>query len=101
MHDDTAGERLISVVGNLEGRSQLIGDVAIVVSRAHHIQPTVFRLETLFGAREVLRSKQRGSETVLRGASRMKALGHRAEHFLETDGLGCRQSDGPQHLLFG
>src|SRR5438034_6734 len=100
-HHDTTCKRFVRVVGNLECLAELVRDVAVIMSRADGIDPSIFRFKALFRAGEAFRREDRSGQTVLRGASRMKALGHGAEHFLKTHRLRSRQSNRPKHLLLG
>src|SRR5262245_46676766 len=72
MHHDSARERLIGVFRNLERFTELLRNVVVVVSNAHNVRPSILCFETLFGAREILRSEQRSRESVLGRTTRMK-----------------------------
>ena len=101
MDHHTARKRLVAILGDLIVTSKIFRDGGIVPRRTEHAGPAARRFDPLAGAGEIPGRQQRRGEPVLRRASRVKTLGHRAEHFAQSYRLRSRQPQGPNHLLLG
>ena len=97
---EAASVRLVGVAVDLETVAEAVGDDGEIVFGADQIGPAAFRLDALQRAGKTFLGEKGGQHAVLRRAAGMKALGHRAEHFPNSDRLRCRQPDRVAHPLF-
>src|SRR5262249_28222789 len=96
MDHQAACEGLVAVVQDLPAAFRERGIVRV---RAHHVEPAALRLKRLLRGGKALARQERCGQSILRGLAGVKALGHRAEHLLQSDRLGRRERKGPAHLL--
>ena len=84
MDHDAARERFVSVAEKLPRTAQTFGDRVVVALRGEHIGKATSSFDTIVGAREVLRRKERRGQSISRGDTDVKRLAHRAEHLAQT-----------------
>ena len=101
VNDDAAGERLVGVQRDLVGAAEIAGDLARSCVTCSARWPIRSCPRAELGAGEAARRQERRGQPVLRRASGMKALGHRAEHLAQADRLRRREAERPHHLLLG